>query len=190
MKFILVVTGVILLIAGLVAYSTIPAVHTVPVRSTTGIVQDKNIHVSSYSSTQTPENITVANGKTNQLQVNLTVSLDTGGLSSTQFKLFTNDKFQDCMLDSQSSACLYDRPVSNSTLVIPLNASTVYYFGFDNTPSNSSKTVILSASLHTISVSSYVSRDGGWNVGGLGLSAIGLVVMLYGVASRTVIPWE
>lgn len=159
-------------------------------QSSVSVVQDKDVHVSSFSSTQTPENVTVATGKTNQLEVNLTVSLDNGGLSSTQFKLFTNDKFQDCMLDSQSSACLYDKPVSNATLVIPVNASTVYYFGFDNTSSNSSKTVILSASVHTTSISSYISRDGGWNVGGLGLSAIGLIVMLYGVASRTVIPWE
>lgn len=189
-KFILVLTGIILLIGGLVAYATIPNVHTVPVQSNTNIVQDKDIHVSSYSSSQTPENVTVATGKTNQLEVNLTVSLDTGSLSSTQFKLFTNDKFQDCMLDSQPSACLYDRPVSNSTLVIPLNASTVYYFGFDNSSSNSSKHVVLSASLHTTSMRSYIARDGGWNAGSLGLSAIGLIVMLYGVASRTVIPWE
>jgi len=154
------------------------------------VVQEKEIHVSSYSSTQTPENVTVATGKTNQLLVNLTVSLDSGGLSTTQFKLFTNDKFQNCMLDSQPSACVYDRPVSNATLAIPMNASTTYYFGFDNTASNSSKTIWLSASLHTTSMTSIVARDGEWNEGGLGLSAIGLVVMLYGAVSRTVIPWE
>ena len=178
------------MICGLVAYSTIPNVHTVPVQSMTNIVHEKGIHVSSYSSTQTPENVTVATGKTNQLLVNLTVSLDSGGLSSTQFKLFTNDKFQNCMLDSQPGSCIYDRPVSNATLSIPLNASTTYYFGFDNTSSNSSKTILLSAALHTTSMNNVVARDGEWNMGGLGLSAIGLVVMLYGAVSRTIIPWE
>jgi hypothetical protein len=190
MKFVALLAGVILLTVGLVAYSTIPNIHHIPVQTFQDIAQDRHVQVSSYSSAQTPENITIVPGKINSLLVNATVALDTGSLSSVQFKIFTRDKFQSCMMDSQPTGCLYNRPVSNGTISIPLNQTAIYYFGFDNTASNSSKTVTLSASVETTSVNTLVTKDGSWNLTGLGLSAIGLVVLLYGAVSRTIIPWE
>ena len=83
-----------------------------------------------------------------------------------------------------------NQTVSNSTLRIPLNASTTYYFGFDNSGSSNSKQVLLSAALVGSSVNTLVTRDGGLNFAGLGLSLIGLLVTLYGVFAKTVIPWE
>ena len=83
-----------------------------------------------------------------------------------------------------------NQAVSNSTIRVPLNASTTYYFGFDNRGSGSSKQVLLSATLVGSSVNTLVARDGGLNFAGLGMSLIGLLVTLYGVFAKTVIPWE
>src|SRR6267143_1431569 len=85
---------------------------------------------------------------------------------------------------------LVNQTVSNSTIRVPLNASTTYYFGFDNRGSSSSKQVLLSAILVGSSVNTLVARDGGLNFAGLGMSLIGLLVTLYGVFAKTVIPWE
>ncbi|HVH14465.1 MAG TPA: hypothetical protein VNA15_01945, partial [Candidatus Angelobacter sp.] len=145
---------------------------------------------SSASFSETPENVTLFQGKENDLVANLTVSTLSGTLSSVQFKLFPDGAFQSCMLSSQPRGCLVNQTVSNSTIRIPLNASTIYYFGFDNTGSSNSKQVLLSASLVGSSVSMLVGRDGGLNFAGLGMSLIGLLVTLYGVFAKTVIPWE
>src|SRR5437016_5698938 len=48
----------------------------------------------------------------------------------------------------------------------------------------------LSETLVASSVSTLVARDGGMNFAGLGRSLIGLLVTLYGVFAKTVIPWE
>ena len=182
--------GTLLLVGGLAAYSAIPNFHTVPLQSTQTLFHGKDIHVSSNSSAQTPIAVTIQPGKKNDLHVNVTVTLDSGVPASAQLKIFTKDSFQSCMSDSQPSGCLFNRQVSNNTLTIPLNASATYYFGVDNNPSNSPKIVLLSADLLTSSTNTLVARDGSWNLAGLGLSALGLVVMLYGAASKTIIPWE
>jgi hypothetical protein len=122
--------------------------------------------------------------------VNLTVSLESGGLSSIQFKLFTGSQLGNCMRNTNPSGCLVNEDVSNQTIRVPLNASTTYYFGFDNRDSSSSRIVLLSVSLFTSSVSTMVARDGEFNFVALGLGGLGLLVILYGVAAKTVIPWE
>ena len=190
MKFGLVVGGAFLLITGLLAYSMIPNFHMVPIQSAQMIVNPKPIAVSSASLSETPQNVTLFPGKENDLLVNLTVSTQAGAPSSVQFKLFPEGAFQSCMLASQPRGCLVNQAVSNATLRIPLNASTTYYFGFDNSGSSSPKQVVLSASLVGNSVNTMVARDGGLNFAGLGMSLIGLLVALYGVLAKTVIPWE
>ena len=190
MKFGIVVGGAFLLLAGLLAYSMIPNFHTVPLQSAQMVVNPKPIPVSSASLSETPENVTLFPGKENELLVNLTVSTQSGVPSTIQFKLFPEGAFQSCMLDAQQRGCLVNQTVSNSTIRIPLNASTTYYFGFDNRGSRSSKQVLLSATLVASSVSTLVARDGGMNFAGLGMSLIGLLVTLYGVFAKTIIPWE
>jgi len=190
MKFVLVVGGAFLLITGLLAYSMIPNIHLVPLQSAQTIVNPKPIAVSSASLSETPQNVTLFPGKENDLLVNLTVSTQTGSPSSVQFKLFPEGAFQSCMLSSQPRGCLVNQGVSNATLRIPLNASTTYYFGFDNSGSSSPKQIMLSVSLVGSSVNTIVARDGGLNFAGLGMSLIGLLVALYGVFAKTVIPWE
>jgi hypothetical protein len=190
MKFGLVVGGAFLLIAGLLAYSMIPNLHLIPVQSRQIVVNQKPISVSSASLSETPENVTLFPGRANDLLVNLTVSTQPGIQSSIQFKLFPEGAFQSCMFSSQPRGCLVNQVVSNSALRIPLNASTTYYFGFDNSGSINSKQVTLSATLIASSVSTLVARDGGLNFAGLGMSLMGLLVTLYGVFAKTVIPWE
>ena len=190
MKFGPVLGGVLLLVIGLLAYSMIPNFHTVPLQSTQTVVNPQPVSVSSASLSEIPKNVTLFLGRHNDLLVNLTVSTQSGVPSSIQFKLFPEGAFQSCMLSSQTRGCLVNQTVSNSTIRIPLNASTTYYFGFDNSGSNNSKQVLLSASLIGSSVNTLVARDGGLNFAGLGLSLIGLLVTLYGAFAKTVIPWE
>src|SRR5205807_9096810 len=190
MKFGLVLAGSFLLTVGLLAYSMIPNFHAVPLQSAQMVVSSKPIPVSSASMSETPENITVFPGRENELLVNLTVSTQSGVPSSIQFKLFPEGAFQSCMLDSQQRGCLANQTVSNSSIRISLIASTTYYFGYDNRSSSTSKQVLLSATLVANSVNTLVARDGGMNFAGLGISLIGLLVTLYGVFAKTVIPWE
>lgn len=190
MKFSLVLSGIVLLAIGLVVYSAILTVHDVPIQTTQTLFRDREISLSSFSSAQTPENVSIVQGKNNDLVIKITVSLWTGTLSSTQLKVFTVDKFQSCMASPQPSGCLVSRTVSNSTLTIPVTASSTYYFGFDNTSSNSSKTISFSASLSVSSTDKVVARDSGWSIAGLGVATVGLFVALLGAASKTVIPWE
>src|SRR5437016_12219559 len=190
MKFGLVVVGAFLLVAGLMAYSMIPNFHMVPLQSARMVVNAKPIPVSSASLTETPENVSLFPGRENELRVNLTVSTQSGALYSIQFQFCPEGAFQSCMRDAQPRGCLINQTVSNSSILIPLNASTTYYFGFDNRGSSSSKQVLMSATLLASSVTTTVARDGGMNFAGLGMSLIGLLVTLYGVFAKTVIPWE
>ena len=80
--------------------------------------------------------------------------------------------------------------VSNETLLVPVNSTGTYCFVFDNEDYSTSKTASVSAFLDTRSEQVVVAKDGGANMTGLGLGAFGVLVLLYGVARKTVIPWE
>ncbi len=191
MKFTLLLTGIVLLIIGLLGYSLIPNIHTIPVQTNRSVIDQKAISIDSFSLLETPRNVTITPGRQNELRINITVSLETGEPSSLQFKLFTKDRSENCMSVDQPSGCLINRSVSNATtFTLPMNASNTYYFGFDNTGSSSTKKVIYSASLFANSVQTIVTKDGSLNFLGLGLGAIGLLVALYGASRKTVIPWE
>ncbi|GEM_PF-3125254 len=190
MKFIAVLVGVTLLIAGILAYSTIPNIHTIPVQSYLAIAGPEPIVVNPNSQSETPQNVTVLSGKDNEMILNLTVSTGSGSPSSIQFKLFTEPELGNCMRETNPTGCIVDASVSNETISIPVNASTTYYFGFDNKDSSSPKTVLLSASLLATSVDKVVTRDGELNFAALAVGGFGLIVALYGVAAKTVIPWE
>jgi hypothetical protein len=190
MKFIAVLVGVTLLIIGLLAYSTIPNFHSVPVQSNLPIAIPEPIVVNPNALSETQQNVTVLSGKSNEMILNLTVSTGSGSLSSIRFKLFTEPELGNCMRETNPTGCIVDASVSNQTMAIPLNASTTYWFGFDNKDSSSPKTVLVSASLLTTWVDRAVTRDGELNFAALALGGFGLIVALYGVAAKTVIPWE
>ena len=168
----------------------IPNVHTTPVESRSSLAQPPPIIINPNFQAETQQNVTVVPAKTNKMLVNLTVSTETGGPSSIQFKLFTASQLQNCTRQTNPTGCLVDQNVSNQTLAVPLNATSTYYFYFDNRDSSSSIVVLLSTSLVTSSVNTFVARDGQLNFAALALGAIGLIVAVYGVAARTVIPWE
>jgi hypothetical protein len=122
--------------------------------------------------------------------VNLTVSNMAGDPASIRFKLFTGPDFGNCLQETNPTGCIVNENVSNQTISVPLNASTMYYFGFDNRDPSNPKTVLLSSSLLATSAVRVVTRDGDLNYAALALGGFGLLVTLYGVAAKTVIPWE
>ena len=180
----------VLIVVGLVAYSTIPNVHTIPIQSTTPLASPARIVVSPNFESETQENVTLLPGKENTMLVNLTVSNTAGGPASIQFKLFTGPELGDCMRDPNPTGCIVNENVSNQTIRVSVNSSTTYYFGFDNRDPSNSKTVLLSSSLLATSAINVVGRDGDFNYAGLALGGFGLLVTFYGLASKTVIPWE
>lgn len=190
LKFVAVLAGVTLLAIGLLAYSMIPNVHTVPVHSHLPLAGPEPIVVNPNSADLQTQNVTILPGKNNEMVLNLTVSNNSGNLSSIRFKLFTEPELGNCMRETNPTGCLVDENVSNQTITIPMNASTTYYFGFDNKDPSNTKTVFLSASLLASSVDRVVARDGELNFAALVLGGFGLLVAVYGVAAKTVIPWE
>jgi hypothetical protein len=196
MKFVALLVGVLLITIGLVAYATVPNPHQIATSSQQTVTTPVNIPVGPYSASETAENVTIVLGRTNELVVNLTVSQPNGTPSTVEFKFFAASELGSCMQETNPSGCLVDTNVTNQTIRVPLNSSTTssnsptsYYFGFANRDS-SSKMVAVSASLSTSSVQTVAARDGYLNFAALGLSIFGLLVAVYGVAARTVIPWE
>jgi hypothetical protein len=122
--------------------------------------------------------------------VNLTVSNVAGGPASIQFKLFTGPELGNCMQEMNPTGCIVNENVSNQTISVPLNVSTTYYFGFDNRDPSNSKTVLLSSSLLATSAARVTTRDGDLDYAALALCGFGLLVAIYGIAAKTVIPWE
>ncbi|SRR6266705_1441563 len=190
MKFTVVLLGIVLLICGLLAYSIIPNIHTIPVQSSLALASPLPIVVRPNFQAETQQNITVFPGRNNEIIINVTVSSDSESPSSINFKLYTGPQQSNCTNATNPSGCLVNKNVSNETIRVPVNASTTYYFVFDNKDSTSSRTVLFSASLFTSSVKTMVARDGELNFAALCLGGIGLLVVLYGVAAKTVIPWE
>ncbi len=168
----------------------IPNIHTTSVESRLAITGPEKIVVNPNFVSETRQNVTTVPGKDNEMLVNLTVSNPTGSLSSIQFKLFQEQQLANCTRDANPTGCVVDADVSNETISVPLNASATYFFRFDNSQSNSSKTVVFSLSLSRTTVSDYATRDGEFNFFGLALGVVGVIVVAYGAAARTVIPWE
>lgn len=191
MRLTFVLAGIVLLTVGLLAYATIPTIHTIPVQSSQNITGPKAVPVAAYFLSQTPpENVTIFPGKQNELRINITVALQTGALATIQLKLYTKDKAPYCTSPDQPTGCLINKRVSSETFIVPVNASNTYYLVFDNAGSASPKNVMFSLFLFGNSFQTIITKDGSVNFVGLGLGAIGLLVALYGASRKTVIPWE
>ena len=190
MKFVAVLAGVSLIIIGLLAYGLIPNVHTVSIESRSTVSNPPPIVVNPNFQAETQQNVTIHAAKSNAMLLNLTVSSSSGGPSSIWLKVFTEPQIQNCTRETNPTGCLVDQSVSNQTVMVPLNASSTYYFYFDNRGSTSQKVVSLNASLLASSVNTFVARDGEMNFAGLMLGVLGLIVTVYGLVARTVIPWE
>ena len=190
MKFVTVLLGASLLVIGLMAYAFIPNVRIVPVQLSSTLPAPSPVVVYPNSQYETHQNITIESGKTNEAIFNLTVSIGSGSPSSIEFKVSTYAEEANCMRDVSPHGCLVDLTVSNQTVAVPLNATGTYYYALNNKDSISPKTVAISSSLVTRSVTSFVTRDGQSNFAALGIGIVGLFVAAYGLVAKTVIPWD
>jgi hypothetical protein len=179
-----------LLIFGLVAYASIPSVHTTPVVNSRNVWVQNGFPIQASSLVEQPKNITIFPGMTNQLTVNLTVSEPRGTASSIHFELLGMNKSQSCSPSSRPPMVLIDQSVTNQSFNIPLNATGTYCFLFDNQSSQTMKNVDISARASGTTEQILVARDGSANTVGLGLGALGLAVALYGYSRKSIIPWE
>src|SRR5207247_9070875 len=134
---------------------------------------------------ETQQNITILPDRSNEMIINVTAWLDSGSPSSINFKLFTGSQMSSCTNDTNPSGCLVNEIVSNETIRVPLNASTTYYFVFDNKDSSSSRIVLFSASLFNRSVKTMVIRDGVINFVDIVYVSVGFLVVLYGLVFRS-----
>ena len=183
--------GLALLITGLVAYASIPSVHTTPLMRAQDVWVQGQFPVQGGSLVEQPRNVTIFPGMSNELRTNLTVIGPNGAMSSIHFQLLGMNRSSTCSSSPQVPSILMDRIVSNqSFFVVPLNMTGTYCFVFDNQASQQVKNIDISARVSGAAVQVQVARDGSANTAGLGLGAIGLLVAVYGYSRKTIIPWE
>jgi hypothetical protein len=177
-------------VVGLVAYASIPAVHTTPVVNEQNVWVQDGFPVQAGSLVELPKNITASSGMNNELHVNVTVSKPGVGSSSIHFQLLAMNNTQSCSPSPRPPTVLVDQTVSNKSFNLPLNASGTYCFVFDNQGSQPLKNINISALAVGTTQKVLIARDGTANTAGLGLGAVGLVVALYGYSRKTIVPWE
>ncbi len=173
------------MVVGLVSYSSIPNIHRTPVLTTQSIMAE-NLSIIAGSFVTVPRNITISQGKQNDLRINITVTAQSGELATLRFQVFPRNNSMSCST-TQPTSFLVSQNVS---LLVPMNSTGTYCFIFDNLDFPTSKTASVSAFLDTRSEQVLVAKDGAANTAGLGLGAFGFLVLLYGVTRKTVIPWE
>jgi len=126
----------------------------------------------------------------NELRANVTVFESGAGASTIHFELLAMNDSQTCSPSSHPPTVLVDQTVGNKSFNIPLRAAGTYCFVFDNQGPQPSKTVNISARVLGSTEKVLIARDGSANTVGLGLGALGLVVVIYGYSRKSIIPWE
>src|SRR5207249_11683709 len=106
MKFTAVLLGAVLVIGGLLAYSVIPNVHTIPVQSSLLLASPLPIVVRPGFHSETQQNITLLPDRSSEMTINVTASLDSGRPSSINFKLFTRPQMSLCTNETHPSGSL------------------------------------------------------------------------------------
>jgi hypothetical protein len=173
---------------GLSAYSLLPNIHQSPIERAYKVPTSLPFRVNPGSLSETPENISIVPDGLNQLKVNITVFTVSGELTTIQFKLFSEENHETCSV--QNTGCLVSKSVTNDSITLPVKTSSRYYFLLDNTASPTPKNVSLSITLVATTTQTTSSRDGPVNLAGLGVGFVGFLVTVYGLARKTVIPWE
>lgn len=192
MQLKLVLLGTVLLIVGVLAYSTVPNLHRTPVLETRTIMGPENITVQ-YGSIAVIRDISLQSAS-NELDTNLTVIAQHGDLSSLRLQLFLKNSSATCASSAYSppKAFLVNQDITNQSIKVPIQTSGSYCFVFDNEESQlaMTKNVTAIATLHSSSEKTTTTNDGGVNMAGVGLGAFGFLVLLYGASRKAVIPWE
>jgi hypothetical protein len=190
MQFKLVAFGLALLAIGLVAYALVPSVHTTPIVKGANVWVQNGFPVQPGTRVEQPRNVTIFPGVRNELRTNITATEPGAGASVIRFELLAMNNSQSCSPSTYAPTVLIDRSVTNASFEVPLRASGVYCFVFDNQSSQTMKNIDISARVSGTAQEVSVSRDGTANTAGLGLGALGLGVALYGCSRKTIIPWE
>jgi hypothetical protein len=177
-------------VVGLVAYTSIPAVHSTPVVNEQNVWVQDGFPVQANTRVEQPRNITASPGMNNELHLNVTVSKPGAGSTSIHFQLLAMNGTQFCSSSPHTPTILIDQTISNKSFNLPLNATGTYCFVFDNQGPQPLKTINISARAFGTAQKILIARDGTANTAGLGLGALGLIVALYGYSRKTVIPWE
>jgi len=188
MQFRLVLLGALLLTAGLIAYSAIPNVQRSPVLTRQNIMGE-NLSIPANRSYVISENVLVTSSDQSKMILNLTVMGQPGELGEIGLMVFPRNDSLSCVT-TRPQDFLVNQKVSNATLVVPVENAGAYCFIFDNESYVSDKTAYVSVILEKRSEQVSVSRNGSVNMAGLGVGAFGFLVFIYGVARKTVIPWE
>jgi len=165
-------------------------VHTTPVVSEQNVWVQNGFPIQPNSLVGQPRNITAFSGMNNELRVNVTVSEPGVGLSNIHFQLLAMNNTQSCYPPPHPPTVLVDQTISNKSFNIPLREAGTYCFVFDNQGPQPSKTVNISARVLGSTEKVLIARDGSANTVGLGLGALGLVVVIYGYSRKSTIPWE
>lgn len=130
------------------------------------------------------------NGSSNELETNLTVIAQHGDLAPLTLQIFLNNSSATCPY-SKPKSFLLNQGIANQSVTLPLQVSGSYCFVFSNIAQGAmTKTLIATATLHSLSEKTTTSNDRGVNMAGVGLGAFGFLVLLYGFSRKTVIPWE
>jgi hypothetical protein len=178
-------------VVGLVTYASIPTVHTSPVFDEQNVWVENGFPIQANSRVEQPRNVSGFSGMNNEFQANVTVSEPGIGLSVIRFELLAMNNSRSCSAYPRLPTILVNQTVTNSgSFNFPLRTVGTYCFVFDNQGSQSSKTVNISARVSGNTEKVLIARDGTANNAGLGLGALGLLVVLYGYSRRTIIPWE
>jgi hypothetical protein len=153
MQFKLVAFGLALLIIGLVAYTSIPTIHTTPLTRVSDVWVQGQFPVQGNSLVEEPKNVTLFPGMGNELRTILTVNGPSGTSSSIHFQLFGMNKSQTCSPYAGTPSILVDRIISNqSSFSVPLNMTGTYCFVFDNQASQQMKDIDISARVSGLSL--------------------------------------
>ena len=189
MQFKLFLLGGILLAIGLIAYASIPNVHQTQISESQPLSAQDPMTVPAAGDSEVVNNLTLYQGRQNQLQTNITVTSKLGQARTILFQLYPKNQTGSCL--NQPKTYLVNQEITNqSFLQTPVTSSGNYCFIFRNENSPISKIVQLTATINTSFVQVQVTNDGGMNMAGLGVSAFGFLVAIFGVSRKTVIPWE
>src|SRR6266540_26751 len=146
MQFKLVLCGVVLLAAGLIAYSSIPNVHRTSILQTVPLPSVEPIQVPAGGLVEISDNLSFVSGRQNNLLINLTVISSPGDRAVILFQVFQKNQTVSCK-DTRQQSYVVNQDASNQSLRAPVANPGPYCFAFDNDGSLTAKTVLMVTSV-------------------------------------------
>jgi hypothetical protein len=188
-QFKLVLLGALLLSGGLIAYSTLPNVHTTPILQTLPLPTSDPFQIPAGSVLEVPQNLSVVTTRHNTLLMNLTIVSSPGQSSSLLFQIFQKNETRSCP-NTTERAYIFNQEVTNGSFRASIPSSGQYCFVFDNGGSMGAKTILLATAISSNFERIQVANDGEMNIVGLVGGALGSLILVAGFMKKTVIPWE